>query len=213
MPQAHFLLPMQLASPVGDSEKFMSMGRVHVPGAVELSEAYSRYMSPAPRSQSYIPPSPIEEVEETEKGVNWSDPRIQAWNGPERNENGVYNEAMFNYRLSRSTQLVNPNHLTSVTSNADEQSLQQRTKGSEEAKIMVFGPPSKNDGKMFRMISPDEMLEQVSSTIAEKKKMVTDTKPHWLTEWDTAKATVQEGLSRDKSTPQSNPGRRRKNNP
>lgn len=78
-PTSSFVLPL---SPLDN----MSFAR---PFASELARAYSRWMSPAPHG-SYISGSPA--VAAAEREIDWADPRIQRWNGPEREENGAYLE-------------------------------------------------------------------------------------------------------------------------
>lgn len=54
---------------------------------------YSRWLSPAPEEDS-IRESPTLSVARNSQ-IDWNDPRIQAWNGVEREQNGEYIEEAF----------------------------------------------------------------------------------------------------------------------
>ncbi len=55
---------------------------------------YDQWLSPKPESKDDIRASPTLSVSRNAK-VDWNDPRIQAWNGVEREENGEYIEEAF----------------------------------------------------------------------------------------------------------------------
>lgn len=56
----------------------------------EAEDAYTSWMSPAPRGNS-IDPSPTLRISQNSK-IDWEDARIQSWSSEERMQNGIYLE-------------------------------------------------------------------------------------------------------------------------
>ena len=80
LPTTHFFVPSSLTpkdAPPASSEA--------------VAEAFLNWMSPPPRTNGQIVPSPLSGTE-PENGIDWDDVRVQSWNAEERHDNGAYIE-------------------------------------------------------------------------------------------------------------------------
>lgn len=69
--------------------------------------SYGQWLSPKPESKDDISPSPTLGVSRDAK-IDWSDPRIQAWNSVEREENGEYIDEAFEVQKNFAAISVSP---------------------------------------------------------------------------------------------------------
>lgn len=155
LPIAQFILPMVRPS---------SSGPPMSPSA--LNKAYSLWMSPAPSSYSSIPPSPTYDVREE---IDWSDPRIQSWNGVEREQNGEFLDKCIAVWKGIGA-------LEGIA-----QLSSQLKDGADPQGLVV----NLNKGKPQVQPKPmSEIKKQMEEDVEKMKAELIGAKPSWLTEWE-----------------------------
>ncbi|BEJ11381.1 hypothetical protein CspHIS471_0108030 [Cutaneotrichosporon sp. HIS471] len=140
---------------------------------------YDQWLSPKPESKDDIRPSPTLSVSRNAK-IDWTDPRIQAWNGVEREENGEYIEEAFEVQTNFAA-ISNMAHASEQIGDAtDLKDIDFRLTSWENGKTTT------SSGNMSDMKASLE--ESLAKSTAELAKI----KPQWLQELEKGKTDKAE---------------------
>lgn len=153
---------------------------------------YTRYYSPKP-DEDRIRASPTLRISRDSQ-IDWNDPRIQAYNSVEREQNGDYIDEAFDVQKNFAAISVGSGYAESADGENMAHASEQLGDGAN-LKDIDFRLSSWEDGKVTSHRGPmSDMKKALEDSLAHSTAELAKRKPHWLKELEEEKKKAADAI-------------------